>query len=47
MLTSSPAAEFQAKAATAQTKLTAMTSNTTLTDACTTIASEKEAKKGT
>lgn len=41
------ASEFQAMAASAQTKLTEMTANTTLTDACKQLATEQQAKKGT
>lgn len=38
-------ADFQAKAATAQTKLDTMTSNTTLVSDCSDLAAEKESKK--
>ncbi|KAF7880848.1 uncharacterized protein EAF02_006739 [Botrytis sinoallii] len=38
-------AEYQAKAAKAQTKLAEMTSNTTLVDACSALQTEKEAKQ--
>lgn len=43
---STKAADYQAKAATAQTKLDSLNSNTTLTAACSSLASEKQAQKG-